>query len=200
MKNLKLSALRTRRQAGFTLIEIMVALAILTVLALLASSAFDGSRSKAQTMISLARQVGDANIQLKTDTGCFVRNPEALFEPAAAQIPGNNWCGRTFGNTWARPYLAQYPVNDQGELVIDKISAGVTVNLTREEVGQGAAMRKRYLVNFNNVPTDILRQALVECNNTDATNGDLNNDRCRVTGNVTEDAPGTFTMLYDTAR
>lgn len=200
MKNLKLSALRARRQAGFTLIEIMVALAILTVLALLASSAFDSSRSKAQTMISLARQVGDANIQLKTDTGCFVNNPQALFEPAAAQVPANNWCNRTFGNAWARPYLAQYPVNEQGELVIDKISSGVTVNLAREIVGNGSNLRRRYLVNFNNVPTDILRQALVECNNTDETNGDLNNDRCRVTGDVAGDVPGTFTMLYDTAR
>lgn len=178
----------------------MVALAILTVLALLASGSFDGSRSKAQTMISLARQVGDANIQLKTDTGCFVSVPHALFDPEAAQVPGNNYCQRTFGNAWARSYLAQYPVNEDGELVIDKISSGVTVNFTRETVGSGTAMRKRYLVNFNNVPTDVLRQALVECNNTDENNGNLDRDRCRVTGDVAGDTPGTFTLMYDTAR
>jgi prepilin-type N-terminal cleavage/methylation domain-containing protein len=41
--------LKKHLQRGFTLIEILVALAILSVIALLASNAFDGSRSKAPT-------------------------------------------------------------------------------------------------------------------------------------------------------
>jgi len=186
------------RQRGFTLIEILVALSILAVIALLASNAFDGSRTKAQAMIGLGKQVGDANIQLKTDTGCYVNKPVALFDPVEAQKPANNYCGRTFGGTWARPYLAQYTVNANGELVVDKIAAQVTV-----AYGQlTEAGRKRYFVRFSNVPKDILKQALVECNGGDFNNqqGSFTNNRCRTESDLNNDAPGTFDMLYDTTR
>ncbi len=184
-------------QRGFTLIEILVALAILAVIALLASNAFDGSRTKAQAMIGLAKQVGDANVQLKTDTGCFVKKPSALFDSTAAQDATNNFCSRTFGNMWARPYLAQYPVNTDGKLKADKISSEVLVSLPAPETNAG---QKRYFVRFENVPMDIIKQALVECNNTDAAQGDLTKDRCRTTTALTSDAPGTFDMLYATTR
>ena len=191
MKNLNI-----KKSKGFTLIEILVALAILSVIALLASSAFDGSRSKAQTMIGLLRQVGDGNIQLKTDTGCYAKSPQALFDSAAAQVPGNNYCNRTFGNTWARPYLAQYPVDSSGDLKIDKIAAEVTISLGTETV----SVKKRYFVHASNVPMDVIKQALVECNNDDSQGGSFDNARCRTTSDLTTDAPGVFDMLYDTTR
>lgn len=186
------------KQSGFTLIEILVALAILSVIALLASNAFDGSRSKAQAMIGLAKQVGDANIQLKTDTGCYVNKPRALFDGDFANDPANNFCGRTFGTTWARPYLGQYTVNADGNLIVDKISSGVTVAISRE--GTGTA--RRYFVRMGNVPVDIIKQALIECNNAQSTTdqGDLAVNRCRTDADLTADAPGNFDMLFDVTR
>jgi len=187
-------------QAGFTLIEILVALSILSVLALLASNSFDGSRTKAQVMISVAKQIGDANIQLKIDTGCFVNNPSALFDTAAAQVPANNACGRTFGNTWARPYLSQYPTSAAGNLRVDKISAEVEISLPAHVVIDGM---KKYFVRFDNVPKDIIKQALIECNGTDERQGNLGrpeNDRCRTTSNLADETPGTFDMLYSATR
>lgn len=181
---------------GFTLIEMLVALAILALLALLASNAFDGSRSKAQAMISLAKQVGDGNIQLKTDTGCYVNEPKALFDPTAAQDANNNYCKRPFGNTWARPYLAQYTVDNNGNIVADKIGAGVIVSFQREAGGLG----QRYFVRMENVPKDVIKQALVECNNTDATGGNFTANKCRSTSDLASTDVGTFEMLYDTTR
>lgn len=186
-----------KSKAGFTLIEMLVALAILSLLAMLASSAFDGSRSKAQAMVNLARQVADANIQLKTDTGCYANVPKALFDPTAAQETTNNYCGRVFGNTWARPYLAQYPVDVDGNLVADKIGAGVKVSLVREAGGMG----QRYIVSFSDVPMDVIKQALIECNNTDEDGGDLSKDRCRALNyDKAGTGVGTFEMQYDTSR
>lgn len=186
------------QQRGFTLIEILVALAILAVIALLASNAFDGSRTKAQAMIGLAKQVGDGNIQLKTDTGCYVNRPAALFDPVEAQKPANNYCNRTFGGTWARPYLAQYTTNANGELVVDKIASEVTVAF--KTLADGS--RKRYFVQVGNVPKDILKQALVECNggDFDGQKGDFAKNRCRTESDLTTDDPGTFDMLFDTTR
>ena len=189
-----------QRQGGFTLIEILVALAILSVIALLASNAFDGSRSKAQAMIGLAKQVGDANIQLKTDTGCYVNKPVALFDATKAQDTANNFCGRVFKSTWARPYLGQYTVNTDGELLADKISSGVTVGFGVEASGVGSG--KRYFVHMENVPVDIIKQALIECNNSETVDdkGDLAKNRCRTTADLAADTPGDFDMLFDVTR
>lgn len=184
------------KSRGFTLIEMLVALAILSLLALLASNAFDGSRSKAQAMINLGKQVGDANIQLKTDTGCYVNKPLALFDPTAAQDSNNNYCKRTFNNTWSRPYLAQYTVDANGSIVADKIGAGVLSSFQREAGGMG----QRYYVRFENVPKDVIKQALVECNNTDADGGNFNNNRCRTPSDLSSTDTGTFEMMYDTTR
>jgi prepilin-type N-terminal cleavage/methylation domain-containing protein len=185
------------KSRGFTMIEMLVVLAILSMLALLASNAFDGSRSKAQVMVGLGKQVGDANIQLKTDTGCYVNMPKALFDPAAAASTSNNYCARSFGSTWARPYLGQYTVDGAGAILADKVGAGVTVSLKRETGGMGGS-GKRYFVHFENVPTDVIRQALIECNNSDAV-GSFDNNRCRVDGDLSGET-GKFDMLYDTTR
>lgn len=184
--------------SGFTLIEMLVALAILSLLALLASNAFDGSRTKAQAMVALAKQVGDANVQLKIDTGCYVNNPKALFDPTAALLPANNYCNRDFKNTWARPYMAQYTLDaSDAKILADKIAAGVTVAYGRETGGMGGN-GKRYFVTFENVPMDVIKQALVECNNTDADPGTFEKNRCR-TANLTGET-GNFDVLYDTTR
>jgi prepilin-type N-terminal cleavage/methylation domain-containing protein len=184
-------------QKGFTLIEILVALAILSVLALLASNAFDGSRSKAQAMIALHKQVGDANIQLKTDTGCFVNRPQALFDAAAATTPAWNYCARTFNAAWARPYLGQYPTTSSGALVADKISSGVEISLADTRLN---ATKRVYYVSAANVPVDIIRQALVECNNTDTVNGDFATNRCRTTTDLSSAQTGNFEMIYSITR
>lgn len=195
MKNTTSAHRSSRLQRGFTLIEILVALAILSVIALLASNAFDGSRSKAQAMIGLMRQVADANLQLKTDTGCYVKNPQALFDTAAAALPANNYCSRNFGQTWSRQYLAQYGVNGVGDLVVDKIAAEVTVGFGTEVMGG----KKQYFVHLSNVPKDIIKQGLIECNGDGLTKGSFSVNRCR-TSDLSGDAPGDFDMLYDTTR
>lgn len=185
-----------KAQSGFTLIEMLVALSIVALLALLASNAFDGSRSKAQVMIGLSKQLANANIQLKTDTGCYVNNPRALFDPVAAQETSNNYCNRPFGNTWTRPYLAQYTTDPNGNIVADKIGAGVIISYGREAGGLG----QRYYIRFENVPKDVIKQGLLECNGTDATGGDFTNNTCRTGSDLSDTLPGQFDVLYDTTR
>lgn len=185
-----------RGSQGFTLIELLVALAILAVLALLAVNAFDGSRSKAQALIGLMKQVGDANIVLKNDTGCFVNRPDALFNESEARKSENNYCGRDFSRTWAQPYLAPMPVEaSTGRIAVEKIGSNVTVGLDRTT----DSTWKYYYVEAANVPEDVLRQALVECNGTDA-NPDTAFPAVRCRSNSTDLAAGNFQMMYAQTR
>lgn len=196
--------LRTRKKLhrGFGLIEVLVVLVVMALLALLASTAFDGSRSKAQTMLALGKQLGEANVMLKLDTGCFVKKPQALFDPAAAQVPANNYCNRTFDRSWNRPYMAKYPVDNNGGVLLDKIGAEVVASFpdAPEVAAVGGTSWKRYYVSFANVPADVIRQALLECNGNDSAQGDFGNDKCRTTAELNSETPGRFDVLFDETR
>jgi prepilin-type N-terminal cleavage/methylation domain-containing protein len=178
---------------GFTLIELLVALAILAVLALLAVNAFDGSRSKAQALIGLMKQVGDANIVLKNDTGCFVNRPDALFNETEALKTASNYCGRNFAKTWAQPYLAPQPTTAAGAISVEKIGADVTVAFNLRDAGSW----KYYYTEAVNVPADVLVQALLECNADDAKQDVDAFPSVRCAGDP--DA-GTFQMMYAQTR
>lgn len=183
------------RSKGFTLVELLIALAILSLMTLLAVTAFDGSRSKAQVMVALGKQVADANIALKNDTGCYASVPQALFDTTAAQNPSDNYCGMTFGGSWARPYLAVYPVDASGNIKTDKIAAGSTVTLTQTSTGTGTI----YAVKFLNVPLDIVKQGLIECNGNDTSQGAFPTDRCMTSASLGSSSTGLgdFSMMYD---
>lgn len=186
------------KQKGFTLIEMLVVLTIVSILAWLLMNSYDNSRSKAQVMMGLAKQMADANMALKSDTGCYVNRPDALFNITESQKAANNYCGRVFGNSWTHAYMAQFPVDATGDILADKISSGVTASFERKAGGVG----QQYYIRFSNVPMDVVKQALLECNNSDATQGDSTfaTSRCYAGAAMTTTAPTTFDMLYDTTR
>jgi prepilin-type N-terminal cleavage/methylation domain-containing protein len=177
-------------QSGFTLIEILIALALITLLAVAISAAFDGSRSRAQTLMSNMAELGTANIRLKNDTGCYVNKPAALFDNAlTADV--DTFCGRPIANTWNGPYITKQTANAAGELVLDRVTDGVTVGYASAAGGIGT----RYWVTAAGVPEDILRQALVECNGSDDDTVDFDTNKCRA-----DLAAGTFDVLFDETR
>lgn len=190
-----------QRQRGATLIEVLIVLTILTIMALLAANSFDGARTKAQAMISLGKQLGESNMQLKLDTGCYVKNASALFDPEAAALPANNFCNRTFGPNWSRPYMAKYPTNAAGEIKFDKLGAEVTATFPVAVIKTvGTTTWKQYYVQFKNVPVDVIRQGLNECNNNPESKGDFKTDKCRTAVDLSADTPGTFDILFDETR
>lgn len=189
--------MKHNRNRGFTLIELLVGLAILSVLALLAVTAFDGARSKAQALIGLMKQVGDANIMLKNDTGCYVKRPDALFNKEAAATAGYNFCGRSFGKTWYGPYLGLQEVNaSNGNIRAEKIGAGVEIELDHLDLNPG----RLYYIRAANVPNDIIRQALIECLGDDESNASFPTNKCRATLGSGTSEVGTFDMSYSETR
>lgn len=187
-----------KKSRGFTLIELLIGLAILSILAVLVTAAFNGDRTKAQTMLSLGKQVGEANISLKTDTGCYVKNPSALFDVTAANVEANNYCSRKFDKTWARPYLPQHPANADGNLMMDKIASGVILSLGQEK--DSTTGMTRYFVSFDSVPASIIKNALLECNSKTDKITSFKDYRCRTNVDPEGNTDGKFEVLYDATR
>lgn len=145
------------RQKGFTLIEMLVALAILSLIVAIGMSAFDGSKSKAQALLGLSKQMADANIMAKEDIGCFSSNPVGLFDQTAANT--SYLCKSNPQLT--RLYMPRQATDSSGELIkFAKIAEDVEIGFQRLDAGLGY----RYYIQANNVPLDVLKHALAECN------------------------------------
>jgi prepilin-type N-terminal cleavage/methylation domain-containing protein len=144
-------------QKGFTLIEMLVALAILSLIVAIGMSVFDGSKSKAQALLGLTKQMSDANIMAKEDIGCFANNPVGLFDQTAA----NTAYPCKSNPQLTRLYMPrQQTANSNTEIKFTKVAEDVTIAFGRVAGGLG----NRYYVQAKAVPMDVLKHALSECN------------------------------------
>lgn len=190
---------RIKQQSGFTLVELLVALVILTILAVTVTGAFDGSKSRAQALVSNMKEFGNANIRLKNDTGCYVNRPDALYNMAVGQAATSNYCNKDFTSTWNGPYVSKFTADAAtGNANIDKIASGAQVAFLQEAGGMGT----RYVTRATGLPNDIVKNALQECNadvteSTAATYFD--NHQCRGTASGA-DGSAVFEMVYDETR
>lgn len=190
-------ASRTSTQAGFTLVEILVALALITLLAVGISLTFDGSRSRAQALLTTMTELSSANIRLKNDTGCYAAEPSLLFNRDRASVTASNFCGKNLIATWNGPYVAPFTLSGQS-VNLDRVADGVVVDFARMTGvpgGAWGATGKKYVVSATNLPDDVVRQALMECNGADSDAADYTGRKC--IGNA---AAGTFSMLFDETR
>lgn len=183
-------------QQGFTLIEMLVAVAILSLLVAIGMTAFDGSKSKAQALLGLSKQMSDANVMAKEDIGCFSANPVGLFDQTAA----NTSYPCKANPQLTRLYMPrQTTANTNTEIRFTKIAEDVTLGFGKLNGGLGI----RYYVLAKNVPMDVLKHALSECNG-DPTVGasmvgttNLNTFRC-VGSSLTGDKADFYVQYAET--
>ena len=199
-------AARARQgQSGFTLIEILVALALITLLAVGISLSFDGSRSKAQALLNNMQELASANVRLKNDMGCYVTKPAGLLTAAGAG--SNNGCGITgTPSSWNGPYIGVVALNGT-DVEMNKVAQGVTITFTSTTVPVLATAANNpyvaggsgtnYGVEADNVPADIVNQAVQECNGTSNLGNGLAGFKC---DGVVTGTTGSFFVLYDQTR
>jgi len=187
---------RKSAQSGFTLIEILVALALITLLAVGISLAFDGSRSRAQTLVQTMGELASANVRLKNDTGCYADQPNLLVDSTAAATTAANFCTKNLSATWNGPYVATFTLSGTN-VDLDKVADGVTLDFVRVNVAGGAFGNtgRKYTVAATGVPEDVVKAALQECNSSNADATDYTGRKCIGTA-----ASGTFSMLFDETR
>lgn len=187
------------RQHGFSLIELMIALAILTMMAVMIGKQFSTGKSKGQMLVTTLATLGEAMNAQKLHTGCHVRKMEYLYKkPTAAQkTDADNYCAADISTTWGGPYVDRFAAADGGQsLSLPKLGSGVKVfiqDTSTDTASTGASAltdRVVYYMEAVDVPIDILKEALSACNSNGtkgaaAYNAAFENGRCAVRDTTT---------------
>lgn len=105
----------SRHQSGFSLSEIVIALAIIAVVTAASMTAFSGSESsKATAVMSKLEEVANAVAMYQRNTGCVPSNLSVMFNKSLATA-GNNFCGvdttASYGN---QDYISPMPPDASG--------------------------------------------------------------------------------------
>ncbi|WP_297388914.1 prepilin-type N-terminal cleavage/methylation domain-containing protein [Acidiferrobacter sp.] len=149
-----------KEQGGFTLIEIIVALAIIVILGTVLFFHFNMSKSKGQALITAMQGIGSAATRFNTDTSCMPTNTGELFNRNLAGT--NNYCGIDVASSWNGPYMADRPLDANNNVLLTSIGPSTSLKIV-----EGAFLNDgnttQYAVEANNVPNAIADQAYVAC-------------------------------------
>lgn len=144
------------------MVEILVGLGIVVLLAVALQSAFDRSRSKAQSLLEQIQTLSEASERFKADTGCYPIQASILFDESRASFASNNSCAKGIQNTWNGPYLKPVSVASVGSgiLSLDGIADGTHLRISSAAGPYGT----RYVAWVSFLPGDIALNFLSECN------------------------------------
>lgn len=151
------------REGGFSLVEVLVALAVLTIISAALIFSFNFNKSKGQVLFSLVHSVGDAAERFAVDTSCYPYDTALLFQQSLAATDTNNSCGAAVGAQWNGPYMKTLSVDTNNNVLVTQIGPQVTLSIN--DIGQAltSGMPNQYAVLANNVPDAIAKQAYTAC-------------------------------------
>lgn len=157
---------------GFSLVEILVALAVLTIIGAALVFSFNFNKSKGQVLYSLMDSVGNAAIRFSVDTSCYPYTTDMLFSQTDGTTNTNTSCGTAVGNLWNGPYMKTLPVNASKDILVPQVAPNVTLTITDIGPVLPTGNAHQYAVVASNVPTEIANQAERACGGA--------NSNCRV--------------------
>lgn len=180
-----------KSQKGFTLVELLIVLAILGLFAAKLVADYRGDKAKAQTMLTNMGSLSDATIRMKFDTGCYPSNLNLLMSEDEAANGANNTCGKDLTATWSGPYLNKTPVNADGTVKADEITGEAYYTFERELAGP----KTYYSIKANGINMEVIKEAMRICNKAQATGSeDFATSRCIAPDGITSDI-GSFQVL-----
>lgn len=149
-----------RQQGGFTLVETIVAVAVVVLMGTALIFHFNMSKSKGQALLTEMQGVASAATRFNTDTSCMPTNTGELFNRTLAGT--NNYCGIDVSTSWNGPYMDDRPLDANNNVLMTTI--GPTTSL---KIVEGAFLSDgnstQYAVEANNVPNAIADQAYTAC-------------------------------------
>lgn len=169
------------RQGGFTLLEMVIAISILSIMMAAVVLSYDGSKSRGMILVTSMDEYGGAMQRMKADTACYPRSLVALLDRAFVAQGADSFCGSPLTSQWNGPYIKPVPFDGPNKkLLLKAIAPDVTLTVSRVSVPSGNDVFCHYYIVADEVPNDIATQATMSCNSTgnDEQTGDSQTKRC----------------------
>lgn len=168
-RNFGFGSFKSAKQAGFTIIELMVGIGILLAFSSILIFNFSGDRTKTALIMESARQYGDALLRYKSDNGVTPLAMDSLL------LKGSNTAADTVENiaattTWRGPYVNGFSANAAGNVKLDAIAAGVVMSISAvpsANLPTGLTSGTQFV--FSSLPDAVVRETVATCNGTDPT-------------------------------
>lgn len=190
---MKKNAVKHTNQSGFSLIEMLVALALIALLATLIFSTYSGDSSKATKLLSDMTTIRDSANRAKTELGGIPSRLSVLWNRTDATA-ANMYNGVASTNTWNGPYIERQGTDATNNITVPTIADAATISMNREaaDATNGGNYTWVYFLRANNIPNPIITEFIKKCAGTDTVaNATFLNSSCRAT-------PGTGAVEFGT--
>lgn len=194
------AARRGRRaaQRGFTLVEILMVMAVIAVITAMLAIAYNGNDSKGLALVSDAQTLAQGFMRAKQDMGCYPNAPSVLWSGTLATA-GNMYCGVDGTQVWDGPYVNALPTDAAtGDVQLPGVSAGVLATIGSEAT-PATGLGVYYFVHVIDVPNDIVTAALLKCNGSKSATATFGQGSCRGTLGTGAGSLGTFDYKIEEA-
>jgi prepilin-type N-terminal cleavage/methylation domain-containing protein len=193
---------RNNQQSGFTLIELIVVLAVIVALSTFVASKFTGDSSKAVKLFADMKTLSDSVQRAVVDLGGVPSKLSVLWNKADA-TSSNMYNGITATNSWSGPYIERQPTDSSNAITATSIADSTTIAIAREAANlstNGGNLTWVYYLRASNVPNAVIIEAIKKCANTDTVaNATFVNGQCRATAGTTVEY-GTFDVKISDSR
>lgn len=173
---------RTQRPRGFSALELIIVLSLVSILAAMYVFNYNSDNSKAATLLNVTQEYANAMKRAKADMACYPNRMAALFDRSQANT---SFCGINLTNQWNGRYAEVAPTNAAGAVLLNNVSNGVAVSIVNVVDAAGT----RWRIQASGVPNDVLNRAVNVCN------GGAANGRC--IGTPGGSGSGTFEIEFD---
>ncbi len=197
--NAALGLRRHRSQRGFTLLEVMIVVAIIGILIGGIAQMVKTDRTTATTMLTSMSGLSSAMQRAKANMGCYPKVPGALWD-STLPTATNMYCGLPGLVTWAGPYLEKQPVDSTGaQLQTPKYGDSSYITINREATPAGG-LGWYYYLRANNIQNAVISEALQVCNGKTDSSVTFSTAKCRATLGTGGVEIGTFDVLVEESR
>lgn len=145
-----------RRSAGFTLVEIVIAIAVVALLTVLVTVKGNSDDTRTTVLLSKMQEVSSGLLRMKSDVSCFPKTLEGLVTPQS-----ENYCGTLSAADWKGNYIAESTsVNRTAHTIdLETIVPGTEMVFEKSIVGSTV----RWMLFTKGLPADFAASIVKSC-------------------------------------